>query len=215
MKLLIHSKNINGCTEEIWEWISNSIPHFKIDVLTYSGSQLKPRWHFITSKRVHNEADSQIEIYFKGHWFAQLSNVTSGWQPGRRSCNHPFDMSPPNAVAGDKHETRLASSSSSFDFYQSNTRHQMCHGRMVNVYGVWNYGDNDNDNFFLMLVAECDMQWLCLISNLKKKSLQLKTNFDNPFTLCKLQFKRSIKQTIHCSHTHIAADILIIDEAYA
>ena len=33
MKLLIHSPNFNGAT--VWEWISNYIPHFIIDVITY------------------------------------------------------------------------------------------------------------------------------------------------------------------------------------
>ena len=120
----------------------------------------------------------KLKRYIKGHWFAQLLNVTSGWQPGRRSCNHP-DMSPPNAVAGDKHKTRLASWSSSIDLYQSNTRHQMCYGRMVIVYGMYSYGDNDNENFLLMLVAEYDMQWLYLISNFNKKSLQLKQTLNH------------------------------------
>ena len=27
--------NFNGCTIEVWEWISNFIPHFIIDVITY------------------------------------------------------------------------------------------------------------------------------------------------------------------------------------
>ena len=26
--------NFNGCTIEVWEWINNFIPHFKIDVIT-------------------------------------------------------------------------------------------------------------------------------------------------------------------------------------
>ena len=25
--------NSNGCTDEVWEWISNFIPHFVIDVI--------------------------------------------------------------------------------------------------------------------------------------------------------------------------------------
>ena len=27
--------NIDGCTIEIWEWISNSIPYFVMDVIIY------------------------------------------------------------------------------------------------------------------------------------------------------------------------------------
>ena len=27
--------NLNGCTVEVWEWISNLIPHFIMDVITY------------------------------------------------------------------------------------------------------------------------------------------------------------------------------------
>ena len=30
--------NINGCTVELWEWLSNFIPHFIVDVIT------SPRW---------------------------------------------------------------------------------------------------------------------------------------------------------------------------
>ena len=28
--------NFNGCSGDIWEWISNIIPHFKMDDSTYS-----------------------------------------------------------------------------------------------------------------------------------------------------------------------------------
>ena len=34
--------NFNGCTVEVWEWISNFIPHYIMDVIT------KPRWHSTT-----------------------------------------------------------------------------------------------------------------------------------------------------------------------
>ena len=27
--------NFNGCTIEVWEWISNFIPHIMMDVITY------------------------------------------------------------------------------------------------------------------------------------------------------------------------------------
>ena len=30
------SPNFNGCTVEVWEWISNFSPHFIMDVITYS-----------------------------------------------------------------------------------------------------------------------------------------------------------------------------------
>ena len=29
--------NISGWTVEVWEWISNLIPHFIMDVITYLG----------------------------------------------------------------------------------------------------------------------------------------------------------------------------------
>ena len=48
--------NFNGCTVEVWEWISNFIPHFKMDIITYpcwDGFSTSMRrdwislWHFI------------------------------------------------------------------------------------------------------------------------------------------------------------------------
>ena len=37
--------NFNDCTVEIWEWISNFIPHFIIDVITiHAGIKVKPEW---------------------------------------------------------------------------------------------------------------------------------------------------------------------------
>ena len=33
--------NFNGCTVEVWEWISNFTPHFIIDVITYPCSGIK------------------------------------------------------------------------------------------------------------------------------------------------------------------------------
>ena len=33
--------NFNGCTVEVWEWKSNFIPHFIMDVITY------PCWDYI------------------------------------------------------------------------------------------------------------------------------------------------------------------------
>ena len=27
--------NFNGCTVEVWEWVSNFIPNFKMDVISY------------------------------------------------------------------------------------------------------------------------------------------------------------------------------------
>ena len=35
MKFLIHSQTSNGCTVEVWECISNSIPHFIMDEISY------------------------------------------------------------------------------------------------------------------------------------------------------------------------------------
>ena len=35
MKLLIHPQtNIDGETVEVWEWLSNFIPHFSVHVIT-------------------------------------------------------------------------------------------------------------------------------------------------------------------------------------
>ena len=41
MKLRIHSPNLKCCIVEVWEWISKFIPHFVMDVITYSCQDLK------------------------------------------------------------------------------------------------------------------------------------------------------------------------------
>ena len=37
--------NFNGCTVEVWEWLSNFMPHFIKDVITYPCSDL--RWSML------------------------------------------------------------------------------------------------------------------------------------------------------------------------
>ena len=34
--------NFNGCTVEIWEWISNIIPQFMMDVIMHAGIKVNP-----------------------------------------------------------------------------------------------------------------------------------------------------------------------------
>ena len=34
--------NLNGYTIEVWEWISNFIPQFKLDVIIHRGIQVEP-----------------------------------------------------------------------------------------------------------------------------------------------------------------------------
>ena len=34
--------NFNGGTVEVWEWVSNFIPHFIMDVITFSSLKNKP-----------------------------------------------------------------------------------------------------------------------------------------------------------------------------
>ena len=34
--------NFNGATVEVYEWISNYIPHFIMDVIIHAGIQVKP-----------------------------------------------------------------------------------------------------------------------------------------------------------------------------
>ena len=34
--------NFNGCTVEIWEWISNFIPQFMMDVIMHAGIKVNP-----------------------------------------------------------------------------------------------------------------------------------------------------------------------------
>ena len=36
-------QNFNGCTADVWEWISNFTPHFIMDSITYrAGVKVKP-----------------------------------------------------------------------------------------------------------------------------------------------------------------------------
>ena len=43
-------QNFNSCTIEVWEWISNFIPHFIVHVITLSGALL------ITALHLNNES---------------------------------------------------------------------------------------------------------------------------------------------------------------
>ena len=45
------SQNFNNATSEVWEWISNFIPHFKMDVITY------PCWHLSQTILVNQAPD--------------------------------------------------------------------------------------------------------------------------------------------------------------
>ena len=42
VKLLIHSQTSTAAAVEVWEWISNFIPYFMMDVLTYPGWDADP-----------------------------------------------------------------------------------------------------------------------------------------------------------------------------
>ena len=53
MKLVIHSQTSMACTIEVWEWISNSIPHFIMGIITY------PCWDFSWSKLVKQSFSTQ------------------------------------------------------------------------------------------------------------------------------------------------------------
>ena len=39
MKLLIHSQTSTVAAVEFWEWISNFIPHFPVNVITHQGAK--------------------------------------------------------------------------------------------------------------------------------------------------------------------------------
>ena len=41
--------NVNGAAVEVWEWISNSTPHFKMDIITYA--RVKANLRYIRSPR--------------------------------------------------------------------------------------------------------------------------------------------------------------------
>ena len=47
--------NFNGCTIEVWEWVSNCFPHFTIDAITY---HLLVKWQFMYEFRLEVSNDS-------------------------------------------------------------------------------------------------------------------------------------------------------------
>ena len=42
-EITYHFPNFNGCTAEVWEWMSNFIPHILMDVITYPSSDLSKK----------------------------------------------------------------------------------------------------------------------------------------------------------------------------
>ena len=58
--------NFNGCTVEAWEWISNFIPHFIVDVITY------PCWDESWSMLVYIK---ELQAFAAGHWFKTIRPV--------------------------------------------------------------------------------------------------------------------------------------------
>ena len=46
--------NFNGCTVEVWEWISNFIPHFTRHVITYHWSLGMDKWLHLTFYQICN-----------------------------------------------------------------------------------------------------------------------------------------------------------------
>ena len=47
MKLLISLPNFNGATVEVLEGISNFIPHYRVDVITYPYTRIKIKTIFV------------------------------------------------------------------------------------------------------------------------------------------------------------------------
>ena len=42
-EITYHFPNISGCTAEVWEWMSNFIPHILMDVITYPSWDLSKK----------------------------------------------------------------------------------------------------------------------------------------------------------------------------
>ena len=82
MKLFIHSQTSNGATAtiEVWEWISNFIPYFIMDVITYlcwdltmlvkrapSSCGYRRPYTYLLRKRTHRpdpRLDLQIKVFY-------------------------------------------------------------------------------------------------------------------------------------------------------
>ena len=54
LELLFLTLLLHGCTVEVWEWISNFIPHLKVDVITY------PCWDYTYSMLVKGVPGSSL-----------------------------------------------------------------------------------------------------------------------------------------------------------
>ena len=55
-------QNINGCTVEVWEWMTNILSHFVIDVITY------PWWYWIRNMLVKWDPECNTAGYFTLKW---------------------------------------------------------------------------------------------------------------------------------------------------
>ena len=80
--------NFNGCTIEVWEWISNFFPHFITDVITYpcwdyrlsmlvKGAHGGTKWHLLNGNMLlFNITWHRIDwwcSYYTDIWFQYLS----------------------------------------------------------------------------------------------------------------------------------------------
>ena len=72
MKLLIHSPNFNGCTVEVWEWISNFIPHFWGHVITYA---CYFQINVTVYKWISHSIDEQFNMVFTNGKGAQAGTI--------------------------------------------------------------------------------------------------------------------------------------------
>ena len=87
--------NFNGATVEVWEWISNFIPHFIMYIITYPGTPYQTcflqsvygrRWFRIPWWRHQLETFSALLAFCKGN-----SPVTSEF-PSQRPVTRSFDV---------------------------------------------------------------------------------------------------------------------------
>ena len=79
MKLLIHYPNFNGCTVEVWEWISNFIPHFLGHVITYA---CYFQINVLVYKWISHSIDEQFNMVFtkgKGAQAGTIINVEKNY----------------------------------------------------------------------------------------------------------------------------------------
>ena len=65
--------NFNGCTSEVWEWISNFIPYIMVDVIAeFKLNHVSKRGHWFLTRREDKTARDVFLFLGMYHWIPRL-----------------------------------------------------------------------------------------------------------------------------------------------